>query len=173
MSRLSRELSVAPRPGFLISVVVALTAWTMFTALARDLPIAGRVVLGLFMGVVLLTYGLLVSYVYGDARRRGMRHILWTLVAAFVPNALGFIAYFILREPLLQPCGSCGATARRDFAFCPQCGSALPRVCPSCRRPVELAWTHCAHCGKKLLGIDPSPATPAVGEADESPFQEG
>jgi hypothetical protein len=169
MSRLSRELRVAPRPGVLISVVVALTAWTMFATLARDVPIAGRFVLGLFMGLLLLTYGLLVSYVYGDARRRGMRHVVWTLVAAFVPNALGFIAYFILREPMLQPCGSCGATARRDFAFCPQCGSPLPRVCPSCRRPVELAWTHCAHCGKKLLGSEAAP----VGADDESPFQEG
>ena len=88
--------------------------------------------------------------VYGDAKRRGMRHVLWTLVAMFVPNALGFIAYFILRDPLLQPCAACGATARRDFAFCPQCGSPLPRVCPSCRRPVEPIWPHCAHCGQKV-----------------------
>ncbi len=54
------------------------------------------------------------------------------------------------RAPLLQPCAACGATARRDFAFCPQCGSPLPRICPSCRRPVEPVWPHCAHCGQKL-----------------------
>lgn len=181
MSRLSRELAVAARPGVVISAVVAVSSFTLFVTLARDLPVVGRIFVGLLLGLLCLTYGLLVSYVYGDARRRGMRHVLWTLVAAFVPNALGLIAYFILREPLLQPCGSCGATARRDFAFCPQCGSPLPRVCPSCRRPVELAWTHCAHCGKKLFGEAAAAATAVDADADadaeadagESPFQEG
>jgi putative effector of murein hydrolase LrgA (UPF0299 family) len=167
MSRLSGELSVAPRPGVVVSMVLALAALTAFVTVVTHVPLPGRIVLGLLMGLLVLGYGLLVSYVYGDARRRGMRHVLWTLVALFVPNALGLIAYFILREPLLQPCGACGATAKRDFAFCPQCGSPLPRVCPSCRRPVELAWTHCAHCGKKLLEGSSGPAP------DESPFQEG
>jgi Double zinc ribbon len=153
MSRLSRELSVAPRPGVVISLVMAVAATTLLTTVASHVHVLARVALGLLLGLVILVYGLLVSYVYGDARRRGMRHVLWTLIAVFVPNALGLIAYFVLREPILQPCGSCGATARRDFAFCPRCGAALPRVCPSCRGPVELSWTHCAHCGKKLADL--------------------
>jgi RNA polymerase subunit RPABC4/transcription elongation factor Spt4 len=99
------------------------------------------------MALFVFSYGFLVSYVYGDAKRRGMRALVWAVVAALVPNALGFIAYFLLREPLLKPCGACGVLARRDLAFCPQCGSPLAQVCPSCRRAVEPAWKHCAHCG--------------------------
>jgi hypothetical protein len=157
MSRLAQELNVAARTGVAVSAILAVTAFTLFVILPDDPPVVVRVLLGVLSGALIFVYGFLVSYVYGDAKRRGMRHVLWTLIATFVPNALGFIAYFILRDPLLQPCAACGATARRDFAFCPQCGSALPRVCPSCRRPVEPVWPHCAHCGQKLLGEPASP----------------
>lgn len=162
MSRLSQEFKVAARTGVVISAILVASAWILFIFLADDPPLGARIALGLFAALVVFTYGFLVSYVYGDAKRRGMRHVLWTLIAFFVPNALGFIAYFLLREPLLQPCPACGATARRDFAFCPQCGSPLPRVCPSCRRPVEPVWPHCAHCGKKLVG-EAASSTPAPG----------
>ncbi|MGH9333034.1 MAG: zinc ribbon domain-containing protein, partial [Vicinamibacteria bacterium] len=147
---------MASRTGVVISAILAGAAWVLFIVLPHDAPLAGRIAIGLLIALIIFTYGFLVSYVFGDAKRRGMRHVIWTLVAALVPNALGFIAYFLLREPLLQPCGACGATARRDFAFCPQCGSPLPRACPSCRRPVETTWSHCAHCGTKILGTTPS-----------------
>jgi hypothetical protein len=160
MSRLSSEFKVAARTGVTVSALLGLTAATLFVAVAQEPPLFFRILLGLFLGAFVFAYGFLVSYVFGDAKRRGMRHVLWALVAAFVPNALGFIAYFLLREPTLQPCPACGATARRDFAFCPQCGSPLPRVCPSCRRPVETIWPHCAHCGQKLIGGTP-PSAPA------------
>jgi hypothetical protein len=152
MNRLRQEFGVAARLGVAISALLALVAALLFVLLTDEHPLAARIALGATLALFIFLYGFLVSYVYGDAKRRGMRHRLWALVAACVPNALGFIAYFLLREPLLRPCGACGATARRDFAFCPQCGSPLLRVCPACRRPVETAWSHCAHCGTKLLG---------------------
>ena len=162
MIRMSSEFQVPARTGVVISAILALGAWTLFVVITDEPPIGFRIPLGFLMAALILTYGFLVSYVYGDAKRRGMRHVLWTLIAMFVPNALGFLAYFMLRDPLLQPCPACGATARRDFAFCPQCGSPLPRVCPNCRRPVEPSWPHCAHCGQKLIGEPPSPS-PAPG----------
>ena len=152
MNRLRQELGVAARKGVAISALLAFVAALLFVLMADEYPLAARIALGAALTLFVFLYGFLVSYVYGDAKRRGMRHRLWALVAALVPNALGFIAYFLLREPLLQPCGACGATARRDFAFCPQCGSPLRRVCAACRRPVETAWSHCAHCGTKILG---------------------
>jgi hypothetical protein len=161
MSRLSQEFDVAEHTGVTITAIVAIAAGVLFFLVADEPPRPFRVLAGMAIALVMFTYGFLVSYVYGDAKRRGMRHVVWALVAAFVPNALGFIAYFLLREPLLQPCGACGATARRDFAFCPQCGSPLPRVCPHCHRPVETFWSHCAHCGTKIL----HPATPAPSGA--------
>ncbi len=157
MGRLSQEFHVAARTGAVVSAVVALAGFIAFVLVADEPPMPFRILAGILIGAVMFTYGFLVSYVYADAQRRGMRHVLWTLIALFVPNALGFIAYFLLREPLLQPCAACGATARRDFAFCPQCGAPQPRVCPSCRRPVEPIWPHCAHCGQKLLGEVPTP----------------
>ncbi len=162
MSRLTQEFQVAVRTGVVISAILAAAGFTAFVLVADDPPMEVRVPLGILIAAVMFTYGFLVSYVYGDAQRRGMRQVLWTLIAFFVPNALGFIAYFILRDPLLQPCAACGATARRDFAFCPQCGSPQPRVCPSCRRPVEPIWPHCAHCGQKLH-TQAEGATPAPG----------
>jgi hypothetical protein len=168
-----------PRTGAALSLLAAFGLMLLIFFAANDLPVIGRIAVGLFAALMVLAYGFLVSYVYGDSKRRGMRQVVWTLVAAFVPNALGFIAYFILREPLLQPCGSCGATARRDFAFCPQCGAPLPRVCPSCHRPVELVWTHCAHCGQRLGGEsskatpETPPDSPSSTANDQSPFQEG
>jgi hypothetical protein len=147
MSRLRREFDVAPRTGVAISAAVALLAATAWFFVAAGFPMAARVPLTAVLGLLVFLYGFLVSYVYGDAKRRGMRHRLWAVVAAVVPNALGFIAYFLLREPLLRSCAACGASARREFAFCPRCGSPLALACPTCRRPLEAAWSHCAHCG--------------------------
>jgi hypothetical protein len=150
MSRLRQEFAVAPRVGVVLSAAAALVAALIFVTVMRGAPLPVRTAFGVAMASFIFVYGFLVSYVYGDARRRGMRHRIWALVAALVPNALGFLAYFLLREPLPRRCTSCGTAARRDLGFCPQCGSALTRVCPTCRRPVEPEWSHCAHCGTKL-----------------------
>jgi hypothetical protein len=151
MSWLRRELGVAPRAGVAASALVALVAASLFVLVVRHRPFTARIPFAVPLALFIFLYGFLVSYVYGDARRRGMRHRIWAVVAAVAPNGLGFIAYFLLREPLLQRCGACGATARREFAFCPECGSPLAGVCQACRRPVEPVWSHCAHCGAKML----------------------
>lgn len=150
MNRLPRELGVAPPAGVALSAALALVATVLFAFAFRGAPLPMRIALASAMTLFVFVYGFLVAYVYGDARRRGMRHRIWALVAALVPNGLGFLAYFLLREPLLRHCGACGVSARRDLAFCPQCGSLLAPVCPACRRPVEREWSHCAHCGAKL-----------------------
>ena len=93
---------------------------------------------------------LLVGYVYGDARRRGMNHVMWTLIALLIPGAVGIILYFILREPLPVACPACGAPVRKAHAFCPGCGAAVRPACPQCRAPVEPTWRNCAHCGVPL-----------------------
>lgn len=150
MSRLRRELAVAPFAGVLISAAVGLVAGLALLWAGRGTPLPWRLPFGAAMALVVFVYGFLVAYVYGDARRRGMRYRVWALVAALVPNGIGFLAYFLLRDPLPRPCPTCGTAARRDLAFCPQCGTALAPACPACRRPVEPHWSHCAHCGTKL-----------------------
>jgi len=102
---------------------------------------------------------LLIGYVYADARRRGMNAVLWTLLAIFIPSAIGIILYFILRDPLAVPCPGCGTPARKGHAFCASCGAAVRRACPQCRQPVEAAWRNCPSCGAPLgASAAPGPA---------------
>ncbi len=62
----------------------------------------------------------MIGYVNADSKRRGMNSLLWTLLVIFVPKALGFIAYFLLRKPLLIPCPNCGAVGRIGLPILPE-----------------------------------------------------
>ena len=152
MNRLLQECRIAARGGVAASAFLSFAGALVFILVMQGAPLGLRTVLGATLALFIFLYGFLVSYVFADAKRRGMRPWPWALVAGCVPNALGFIAYFLLREPLLQPCLACGATVGRGFAFCPQCGAPFGATCPSCRRPVEAAWRRCAHCGAALPG---------------------
>jgi hypothetical protein len=85
---------------------------------------------GLLAGIVISIWILGLGYVNADARRRGMPPILWTLIAAFIPNLLGFLLYFALRQPIALPCPHCGQAMRAEQRFCSWCGyqgvSTLP-----------------------------------------------
>lgn len=104
------------------------------------------------LGIPLFAFALvlLYGYIYGDAKRRHMRHVMWTLLAIFVPNLIGVLLYFLLRDPLPAPCPACGKIADGNFTFCPHCGTGLALACPQCRRVIEVGWENCAHCGTKL-----------------------
>jgi len=89
---------------------------------------------GLLAGVVISVWVLCLGYVYADARRRAMPPILSTLMAAFVPNLLGFLIYFVIRRPIAQPCAQCGQAMRADHPFCSWCGYQGPAASAS-RQP--------------------------------------
>lgn len=116
------------------------------------LPLWALQALLTFAGVILAIWVLMVFYVNADASRRQMNRLLWTLVVIFVPNAIGFIVYFLLRQPIAQPCPKCGTGVKPDFVYCPACGHALAPTCPGCHHPVEGGWTRCAFCGAELGG---------------------
>jgi hypothetical protein len=109
-----------------------------------------RLIFPILIPLMLAGYTLLVGYVYGDARRRGMRYVMWTLLAIFLTNGIGVILYFILREPLLAYCSRCGAGVQASHAYCPRCGAAVQPACQVCHRTIQPGWTHCAWCGNKL-----------------------
>jgi len=129
-----------------------------------SLPKGGQVVLGLFAATIPAIYVLLLGYIYGDARRRRMRYVVWTLLAIFIPNAIGIILYFILRDPLPVFCPRCGASVKAGFTFCPQCATALQPVCAQCGRAIERNWPHCPNCGAATAmgkaGAGPAPPVP-------------
>jgi hypothetical protein len=169
MSRFEQEWAVVPQGGRWTAALIGLAAATALTTIvllpgfAEKSPTAFLVMLpvllGGLVGVALLCgLVLLIGYVYGDARRRGMNHILWTLLAIFIPNAIGIILYFILREPVPVPCPACAAPARRGHAFCACCGTAVRPACPSCRQPVEPGAHNCTGCGALLAPTGASPA---------------
>ncbi len=95
----------------------------------------------------------LIGYVYRDAKRRGMNATLWTILVVILLPAwlfLGFIIYFLLREPLPYPCPQCGANVSARFNFCPSCKFNLRPTCPQCRREVQLSDRFCPHCASEL-----------------------
>jgi hypothetical protein len=160
MSRFTEELKIIPRPALIIAVVAALLvpfAALSFVVVVRMQPTHGSLawvpfaaLAGVAVMLMLSVYVLLVGYIVGDARRRGMRPLLWALLAIFIPNAIGIILYFILRDPLLQHCSKCGSAAQASFTFCAVCGEALLRTCPGCHGAVQPGWSHCARCGASL-----------------------
>jgi hypothetical protein len=169
MSRFEREWAIVPKRARWIAVLMTLVLMVVAAIVphVEPGPKPPLVVLAFFLlsllGVAAMAiYVLLLGYIYGDAGRRGMNRILWTLLAIFIPYAVGIILYFVLREPILVPCPSCGAPARKGHAYCARCGTAVRTVCPNCRQPVEAGWRNCTHCGRELnppAGATPVPTT--------------
>ena len=59
--------------------------------------------IGAFVGgAAVAAYLLLIGYVNQDAKRRDMGQVLWTLLVILIPNGIGFLAYFLLRKPILD-----------------------------------------------------------------------
>lgn len=119
-------------------------------------PVWCQVLFTAGISVSMFFYVLLIGYICSDAKRRGMRHVMWTLLAIFIPNSIGVILYFVLRDPLPVPCPTCGVPSGPGFAFCPKCGAELSPACPSCRRAVQRDWANCAYCGAKTKAIAPA-----------------
>ncbi|MFY9910481.1 MAG: zinc ribbon domain-containing protein [Candidatus Sulfotelmatobacter sp.] len=172
MSRFTKELRVIPKAAWIVAwfAYLCFTVPLFFFVAPTDLgkfvapteivkwPRWGQ---ALFIyGIFLLTVALvaLIGYVYGDAKRRQMPYVMWTLLATFVPYAIGMILYFILRDPLPKPCPGCGHVEKAGFPFCPHCGALLQPTCSKCGKPVDPTWANCAHCGQRL----PEPAPRAT-----------
>jgi RNA polymerase subunit RPABC4/transcription elongation factor Spt4 len=162
MSRFTDGLRVIPRTAWFIAVAFYLLmttlAITVFIPSDRELsqwPAIGKIAFAYGVFLVLPLLVLLIGYVCGDAKRRGMRYVMWTWLAILVPNGIGIILYFILRDPLPQPCPNCANLVNSKFVFCPHCGAAMKPACPNCGRAIERGWSNCPECGTKL----PAPAS--------------
>src|SRR5580704_12620359 len=119
---------------------------------------AGRIGLPLVASSVLLIYVLLIGFIRVDAQRRGMRYVMWTLLAILIPDAIGIILYFVLRDPLPTPCPKCSRLSAQSFTFCPSCGAELMRTCRVCHKKLGAGWLNCAYCGTPVAGQPGSPA---------------
>jgi RNA polymerase subunit RPABC4/transcription elongation factor Spt4 len=143
--------SVIPFGGWVASGIVFLACFiTLSLIFLGHGPMWLELLLTIVAPLLMAGYSLLIGYVYGDARRRGMRYVMWTLLAIFLANGIGIILYFILRDPLLAYCPRCGAGVQPSHTFCPRCGGGVQPACQSCHRIIQPGWTHCAWCGNQL-----------------------
>lgn len=168
-SHFSREFEIIPR----LAKVLAVIAFLIFQLLLQVLvphfaheikdvpPRPALIAIGLVGGVFVAVIILLIGYVYADSKRRGMNSTLWTLLVIFVPKALGFLAYFLLRKPLMRPCPHCGTNIGSDFRYCTKCGYAVAPMCAHCGHSIQHDYIVCPYCGKSVAQtptITPPPA---------------
>jgi len=101
--------------GVVAGIVIYLRADVLLTPAAGVLEAPA-------LGVVFAAWALGLGFIYADAQKRGMPPVLWTIVAAVVPNLLGFLLYFVMRQPPSQPCSHCGQMIKAGQRFCSWCG---------------------------------------------------
>jgi hypothetical protein len=163
-----QEFKIAPR--WLVVTVIVLYVVALATVLIAngvthnslapyDIREQNHLVPFALAGIVTLvatpvaTILFLLGYVYRDAKRRGMSAGAWTfLVLALTPAylALGFIVYFVMREPLPFDCPQCGTKVGARFNYCPNCKCNLHPSCPQCKREVLDTDKFCSFCGQSL-----------------------
>ena len=92
-------------------------------ALLRTMSAYGSA--ALVLGIALAIWLLCLGFVFADARQRAMRSFLWALVAALFPHLLGFLLYFVMRQPIAATCTRCGMIVSNYQRFCSWCGTPL------------------------------------------------
>jgi len=152
---IAEEIKLIPWWVFGLAVVAfaGLQAFFLLVAFPRQPhppPRALQIFFGVLTGTVLAFFILLVGYVNRDAKRRVMNVALWTVLVIFIPYAIGFIIYFLLRHPLMVPCPQCVAMVNPSFNYCPKCKFNLHPSCPQCHRTVRLGDTYCPYCALEL-----------------------
>ena len=151
------EIRLIPWWAIALSVVIFVVAQVFFHTLIlrhpNPPPPPLRGILGLLAGAVFVFLTLLVGYVNRDAKRRSMKVGLWTALVIFIPNAIGFILYFLLRQPLRIKCPECGALVDPSFNYCSNCRCNLRPTCPQCRRAVTPGDKFCGYCAQELGAV--------------------
>jgi double zinc ribbon protein len=147
-------------PWWLIALAVVgflgVQVLVYFATLRDPPPLAVRILLLPFAGLVVAFYILVAGYVNRDAKRRGMNSLVWTLLVIFIPNAIGFIIYFLTRRPLLLRCPQCSSHIEAGFTYCPGCSYKLTPTCPECNRSITITGAFCPYCGKGLRATAPA-----------------
>ena len=128
----------------------------------HNVPLSALSVAGMVLAVsaTMATFLFAVGYVNRDAKRRNMNSALWTiLVVVLSPGwlALGFLIYFLMREPLPYNCPQCGTTVGARFNYCPNCKCNLQPSCPQCKREVGELDKFCPFCAFELK-MSPAPS---------------
>ena len=147
------EISIIPGWAYILAALIFLLIPICFYLVTRfpDRPFRlFPAVFGFIPGTFLAFLTLMMGYVNRDAGRRGMSRTLWTLVVILVPNAIGFILYFLMRNPIRTQCPQCGTVVDPRVNYCPQCRHSFNPTCPNCKSAVRPTDTFCANCGTQM-----------------------
>jgi hypothetical protein len=149
------ELRVVPKVMIGVAALVFLGMQALFLLVLfrhdqHAPPLAVQILFSTIAAMALSIVMLLVGYVNRDAKRRGMNHVLWTVLVFFIPYAMGYIIYFLVRQPLLGKCPECGTRVNPAFNFCPKCKHLLHPACPQCHRSIEEGAAFCPYCSAEL-----------------------
>ena len=148
---LKREMSLIPAWAMVVAVIVFVGIIAIFwTVVAHNRPSEPLRFIAIIPATFLAFLALMIGYVNRDAGRRGMSRTLWTLIVIFVPNAIGFIIYFLLRDPIRTNCPKCGTWVGPNVNYCPSCRYSFNPTCPQCKTAVRPGDTFCANCGVQL-----------------------
>ncbi|MGE5125606.1 MAG: zinc ribbon domain-containing protein [Betaproteobacteria bacterium] len=106
---------------------------------------------------------LLPTWVYVDARGRGVRRAWLFAFLTAISALVGLIVYLIARPetPAQLQCPGCGREVDGG-AYCPHCGHDLSTAfCATCRYPLKPDWAFCPACRTEIRPARPEPAAPA------------
>ena len=161
--RFSDELRLIPQWSIVAALVAAALVeyyfWVVLPAhrhAPSALPFALRFYLLLSWGALAALSMLVIGYISNDAPRRGMNSRLW-MICVVIPGGLGVALYFVLRQPILASCPSCGAHIESEYHYCPQCAYQVTACCGNCHRGARITDIYCAYCGHELA-LDHPPA---------------
>jgi hypothetical protein len=113
-------------------------------------PFGVRFYFALSWSTLAALYVLMVGYVSRDAPRRNMSTRLWVVICLAMQGGIGLVLYFLLRQPVVARCPSCGASIHTEFHFCPQCAYQVSAACGNCYRGVRVTDVYCVYCGHGL-----------------------
>jgi Double zinc ribbon/Phospholipase_D-nuclease N-terminal len=151
-----REIAIIPKWAFVVAALLFVVAAACFLLIwphakpEEAPPIPLLILMGVIVPAIFSFLILMIGYVNRDAGRRGMSRTLWTLVVIFVPNAIGFILYFLLRHPIRTLCPKCSTAVDPRTNYCPACGYGLSPTCPSCKAAIRPGDRFCVNCGGQL-----------------------
>ena len=165
--RFSEEFRIVPRWLKVLCVVLYLIAVAIAILVSTYLPdsrvddlksepaLATLAAVGIvtLAGLFFAAFLLMLGYVNRDAKRRGMNSLLWTLLVVVLSPGyvgIGFIIYFLIREPLPYPCPRCSQPVGPRFNFCPNCKCDLHPSCPNCKHEIAETDKYCPYCSHEL-----------------------
>ena len=160
-SSITEEVKLIPRwsiaAASLVFVFMQYLYWVILPAYRvayKMKPIAApfgvRFYFALSWSTLAALYVLMVGYVSRDAPRRSMSTRLWVVICLAMPGGIGSVLYFLLRQPVVARCPSCGTSIHTEFHFCPQCAYQVSAACGNCYRGVRTTDVYCVYCGHSL-----------------------